>query len=1031
MARLVSSLLASSVFAFASMASAQSAPTLIESEALLAKRTAKVYIVQTKGEPVLGFTGDSSGMQATKPAPGEKVDSRASHVRAYRDHLKGKHDQLIGDVGGKIVYHYVNAFNGVAANLTDPQVAKLRASAEVVSIWKDEVRQIETDTTPNFLGLNGRKGPWRQGLTGEDVIIGVIDTGVWPEHPSFADVKTPLFGDRGPKRPYGPAPDHWAGDTCDFGNTAFNPLDEPFDCNNKLLGARFFVDGFTAAGLVPGEFLSARDNDGHGSHTGSTAGGNAKVKAEIGDEKFGRVSGMAPRARIAVYKVCWNGSNPPPGFGAGCASSDSMAAIDQAVADGVDVINFSIGGASTSFSGPDDIAFLFAADAGVFVATSQGNSGPDAGTTGTPAGVPWVTSVGALADNEVFNAGVEVSSSDASANGLFEGVEAAIGQDLGDLGMISGTLVLADDGLAPAVDGCEPLVNGADIAGNIAMIQRGGCAFSTKFLNAQDAGAIGLVVFNNAGDPITMGGDGTGITIPGVMVSQGDGDIVANALAAGDTASAVLAADAFSKEDTTAVFSSRGPNGGAPDIIKPDIAAPGVNILAAHTPIPNDGAVGGELFQIISGTSMSSPHVAGIGALVKQAHPDWTPAMIRSAMMTTANPFLFKSFGEVWADPFDVGAGKVRANRAFNPGLVYDADLIDYVQFLCGSTTQGQIFSTATCDALGSIDSSDLNLPSIGVSELVGSQTVTRTVTNVATKPGRHHFFGDKVLFRGAVVHMPDGVNATISPRYLHLSPGESGEYTVTFDVEEGANFNQFSFGRLAWHGIVAGDGRHDFLDIVNVSSPIAVRPVQIDLPASHSETSAPLDGVGSFDVGVGFEGNLNVTSGGLDLAEIQEDMVATGDATLHFFVVPPGTRVAKFSLFDESVGDGSGLDDLDLQIQGPDTAGFPLVDFSGSPTSNEDVTMIDPEPGVYAAFVIHFASVNPDTEYDLHFWDAGANQGNFTVVGGGPVGLGSTETIDLNWSGLAPGSKYRGFASFADDSSDIGITVVEVDTAP
>ena len=1003
-------------------------PELLESKARQAKLESKVYIVQMQDDPVISFTGDSS-MEATKAPAGQRLDISATHVQRYRNFLHNKQDSLLRRIGGRKVYNYTYAFNGVAARLNPEQLAQLRADASVVAIFEDKLLQPQTDTTPQFLDLTGRRGPWREGWTGEDVIIGVIDTGIWPEHPSFADVRTHKNGDTGRKIPYGPPPAHWSGDACDFGNSAFNPLDESFDCNNKLLGARFFVDGFTAAGLIPGEFLSARDNDGHGSHTASTAGGNSEVKAEIAGEKLGRVSGMAPRARIAAYKVCWNGSAPPAGFSSGCFSSDSMAAIDQAVADGVDVINFSIGGASTSFAGPDDIAFLFAADAGVFVATSQGNAGPAPQTTGTPAGVPWLTSVGALADNQVFNAGVDVVSSAAGVSGLYEGVEAAISPALEDVGITSGDLVLADDG-AGGFLGCTPLANAADVAGNIALIQRGGCAFSQKFLSAQDAGAIALVVFNNAGDPITMGGDPTGITIPGVMVSQADGELIAIALLGGDSASASLAADAFSKEDTTAVFSSRGPNGGAPDIIKPDIAAPGVNILAAQTPIPNDGQPAGELFQIISGTSMSSPHVAGIGALVRQAHPDWSPAMVRSSLMTTANPFLLKSFGEQLADPFDVGAGKVNPPKAFNPGLVYDADIVDYVQFLCGSTTQPQIFSPATCNALGSIDSSDLNLPSIGVADLVGTQTVTRTVTNVATRAGWPRLFGGRVLYHGAVVHMPNGVNATISPEFLFLRPGESADYSVTFTVEDGAQFNQFAFGRLAWTGLVAGDGRHDLFDIVHAASPIAVRPVQLDFPATVAIDGATAAGSDSFNVGVGFSGNLNVAEGGLELPEIQEDMVSTGGATLHFFVVPPGTRVAKFSLFDESVGDGSGVDDLDLQIQGPDTAGFPLVDFSGSASSEEDVTMIDPEPGVYAAFVIHFATANPDTEYDLHFWDVGPGLGNFTATGGGAVSVGDQATIDLNWSGLNTGTKYRGFVSYADDTSDVGVTVVELDTA-
>ena len=605
-----------------------------------AKAPTNVYIVQLEGNPAVAYEGGEYGLAATRPARGEKIDPSDAAVQAYVQHLISRHDQMIASVGGEKAYSYCYTFNGFAARLTGAQLTDLRARPDVVRVWKDELLQPTTDTSPAFLGLSPKKGVWeRDRLLGEDIVIGMIDTGIWPEHESFAsdecddsdsdsgsdsdsdsDCKPYKFksgvkakkldSEQAKAATYGPPSASYSGDGCDFGNDSFIPLHDEFTCNNKLIGARFYAGGFSTGGvnpdgsggngafLVPDEFLSARDSDGHGSHTSSTAGGNLHVPASIGGEELGRVSGIAPRARISTYKVCWDGT-----IGSGCFSSDSMAAIDQAVADGVDVINFSIGGSGTNFNGADDIAFLFASDAGVFVATSNGNAGPGAQTTGTPAGVPWITAVGAAQDDQVFGTGLSVSAPGSIA-GTYAGIEGVSPVRLSDTGDISAAVVPS----VPA-NGCAAFTNGAAINNNIALVIRGACSFSTKYNNAAAVGALAIVVYNDGAnpariDPITMSAPGT--SIPGIMIGFNDGTLIAGTAGVSGTVGPSIQ---ISRANRIAGFSSRGPNGGEPDIIKPDIAAPGVRILAAETPIENSIAgPGGELFQIISGTSMSSPH---------------------------------------------------------------------------------------------------------------------------------------------------------------------------------------------------------------------------------------------------------------------------------------------------------------------------------------------------------------------------------------------------------------------------------------
>lgn len=968
----------------------------------------KTYIVLLKSDPVIAYKGGEQGLPATKPGKGKKLNPNSAAFRKYTAYLEQEQQEVLASVGGaEKVYSYKVALNGFAAKLSDAQVATLKGRDDVLGVFEDEMMQPQTNSTPNFLGISQPGGSWSKGYVGEDVVLGIIDSGIQPNHPSLADVPTPKKGDKGPPIPYGAPPAGWSGTGCEFGVDPGNPNDTPFDCNNKLLKAEFFINGASASGLplAPGSAVSALDTDGHGTHTATTAGGNYGVPASVNGVDFGTVSGIAPRARVAVYKVCWDFAN---GQG-GCFSSDSAAAIDQAVLDGVDAINFSIGGASNRFTGADVIAFLFAQDAGVWVATSNGNSGPGAGTVGTPSGVPWITAVGAAEDDENFGTALDVSAPAEIAK-IYEGLEGNGNVSLADTGEILGNVVPS----VPA-NGCSAFSNAPDMAGNIALVIRGACAFSTKYNNAAAAGALAIVVYNDGTgedrvDPITMVAPGT--SIPGIMIRFHDGVLIADTAALQPVTGRLSPDLAVSRVNRITGFSSRGPNNGALDVIKPDVAAPGVGILAGEVLFPDANNNGGQFFAFLSGTSMASPHVAGTFALLKQAHPDWSAAQAKSAVMTTARQDLRKTFGEEAADPFDIGAGHIVPNDAFDPGLTYDVNILDYLSFMCAAEEQPALTNQASCDLLFGAgfpaDPSDLNLPSIGIGALAGSQTVTRTVTSMA--PGNRPF--------RAVVDAPPGVDVTVSPDVIQLKTGDSASYEVTFDVTGAAVFDEWAFGAITW----TDDDRY------NVRSPIAVQPVALFAPDAISGTGT--EGSESFTVQFGYEGVYETNMDGLTEASEFPGEVADGDAELFFFTVPPGTSLTRVSLFDSNVGDGSGSDDLDLQVFGPDTAGFPFLGSSGNITSEEAFDIENPAPGTYAFFVIDFASAPGPTPFTAFTFNLdGTDAGNTVITAPASATLGASETVTVDWSGLNAGTRYLGRIGHSDGVDTLATTDVAVDT--
>ena len=477
-------------------------------------------------------------------------------------------------------------------------------------------------------------------------------------------------------------------------------------CNQKLIGARYYNAAWGGdAGIdaaLPWEYNSPRDFGGHGSHTSSTAGGNDDTPLTGLMAVLGTASGIAPRARIATYKTCWQTPS-----GGSCFSSDSVAAIDQAVADGVDVINYSISGSRTNFLDSVEVAFLFAADAGVFVAASAGNSGPGASTVAHPG--PWLTTVAATTHDRYSEADVTLG----DGAGTYRGASTnTTGSGPADL------VYSANVGLGGADPDearlCYPgTLDPALVTGKIVLCDRGVIARVDKSLAVFMAGGIGSILANPGAGSLNADFH----SVPTVHVDSIAGDLIRAYADGGGTPTAEIFPSFPSPVAAPLIagFSSRGPLlAGGGDLLKPDIAAPGQDIIAAVAPPGN----GGDDFAAYSGTSMSSPHIAGMGALLTEMHPDWSPMMIKSALMTCGTDLVSGP------DPFAQGAGFVNPTCSGDPGLVYNHGFFDWLDFLFDG---GSAYT-------------DLNGASIAIGALLGSQTTTRTVTSVGSAPENYTF---------------------------------------------------------------------------------------------------------------------------------------------------------------------------------------------------------------------------------------------------------------------------------------------------
>ncbi|EPS60041.1 subtilase family protein, partial [Genlisea aurea] len=699
---------------------------------------------------------------------GPEIDSQdlhrvaESHTLFLASHL-GRSEE---EARESLIYSYDKSFNGFAALLHENEVEKIRDHPDVVSIFSDKPRKLHTTHSWDFLRLEtndfvSSSSLWERAKYGEDIILANLDTGVWPESKCFSG------------EGYGPVPTQWRGTTCQ--------LEDRSLCNRKLLGAAYYNKGYLAYTRQSGNspvFNTSRDNEGHGSHTLSTAAGNFVSGASVFGVGNGTAKGGAPKARVASYKVCW----PPLEDGSECFDSDITKGFDAAIYDGVDVVSISLGGdPSDYFNDGIAIAALHAVRRGIVVVCSAGNGGPTPGTVSNVA--PWIITVAASTLDREFRTDARLRSGE-----IFHGESLTKAMPQGKLYR----LIDAGEAAAPGINSTDSLLcknNTLDprkVKGKIVVCLRGDNARLEKGAVVARAGGAGMILCNDKADGSEIIADPH--LLPATHINYTDGLKLFSYLNENRKPRGVISSPTavvgVKPAPFMAAFSSRGPNTITPSILKPDITAPGVNIIAAYT--ENASPSGMEFdhrktpFITESGTSMSCPHVAGVTALLRRLHPDWSPAAIKSAIMTTARTrdnngrAMIDGATETGATPLAYGAGHIRPNRAMDPGLVYDLDSDDYLDFLCGSgynETMIKRFSRTHYACPKEYNMLNFNYPSITIPAISGeSVTVVRKLKNVG-KPGKY----------GAVIRPPPGYTAKVEPDNLSFGKiGEEKSFKVT-----------------------------------------------------------------------------------------------------------------------------------------------------------------------------------------------------------------------------------------------------------
>ena len=1012
------------------------------------------YIVQGKDASVASYRGEVEGLVATSPNGAAKLDLSDGDVQAYQAHLQQNQNALQNAIEvelGRSVDRLLSfklALNAIVVELTEAEATQLGRVSGIKRIQKDELRFIE-DTGAKYqafaapidgadasvnqywwlwlvagLGLSGvllllmkrsllsRRSAlttsllalmgfglagcyeggfewigapevWHgvgdlPGHRGEGVVVGIIDTGINPVSSSFAAVGGDGYAHINPKGKYF--------GVCDPAEPVF---DASFPCNDKLIGA-------WGTSLLDGG--SPRDVDGHGSHTGGTTAGNfvydATVVTPNGKTMTKDIAGVAPHANVIAYKVC----GP-----AGCFLVSIIEAIEQAIADGVDVINYSIGGGSSDpWADFDSLSFLSAMDAGIFVATSAGNSGPAFATLGSPADAPWITAVAASSHNIQYENWLK----------KFRG-----GQKSKRPRKILGHSVTVGYGPAPVVDavdygnpGCLPGLFNAPFNGEIVLCEDPD-TFS-RFERGQavlDNGGGGMILYIPATSP-----DGIGYlmtdshALPATHIMHTDALRIREWLATGSN-HRVEIEGTYKQErnreaDILAYFSSRGVDPAVNNVVKPNITAPGRAVFAAYH---EDYSPAADDFNIIRGTSMSSPHIAGVGALLTGLHPSWTPMQIQSAIMTTATQRKqFKEDASTRADIFDIGAGRVDVPMAAQAGLLLD------------ETTLGFLIQ----DPFFGGDPASLNLTGLGEDACVVNCSWTRTVTNTLDVPSK---------WRARNV-----AGVTVSPETFYLAPGASQQLSITFDVSAAAIGEwQFSNVRL----------RDLFHHAPDAHLPITALPKASNFPFGITITTPSESGAGA----LGGMRALEITDGvvsqtGLAQGVVTENTLVSDPTNGNPFdgFADPTVDGAFFFTVDVPVGatrliteiTESTSGDLDLFVGVGDVPGFAtLLAFGTTGSFAEYININNPAPGTYWILVQNWEGghVTPQAMKMFHAV-VGADEGNYlaTIPSAQAGGVEFDLGVAWNLPGSLPGDRYYGIFDAGTDPgnpNNLGTVIVDL----
>ncbi|QCE01275.1 Peptidase S8 [Vigna unguiculata] len=658
---------------------------------------------------------------------------------------------ITSKVAPDTLVHNYKSFNGFVARLTKEESERMKGMDDVVSVIPNRVHSIQTSRSWNFIGFPENV---QRSKVESNVIVGVLDTGIWPNSSSFTDGG------------FGPPPQKWKG-TC-----------QNFTCNNKIIGAKYIrLD----SDFDKDDIISPIDTIGHGSHTASTAAGNSVKNANLFGLGVGTTRGGVPSARIAMYKVCWK---------SGCKTADILAGFDAAIIDGVDIISVSIGPSEVTlinyFDDVHAIGAFHAMKRGILTSKSAGNAGPRRSTTTNTA--PWMISVAATTIDRKFFTKLHLGNGQ-----MFQGFS---------LNTFSPTkksypLIYAGDAPAAGFNSSTSRycrgnsLDTAKVKRKIVLCD----GYSSSPYVGFASGAAGLI-FSSTLNLLT----GEIFALPAIHISASDGSSVSSYLKSTRNPEATIS-KSFEEKDSSALyvapFSSRGPNMVTPNILKPDIAAPGVDILASWSALSSISGVKGDKrvsnLNIVSGTSMACPHVTGAAAYVKSFHPHWSPAAIKSALMTTATPMNPARNPDA---EFAYGAGQINPLKAVNPGLVYDAGENDYISFLCGqgynsSSLQKVTGDKSTCTSANKGSVLDLNLPSFTLSTPRSSHnnvTFGRTVTNVGSATS---------TYKATISAHPSSLNVEVVPNVLTFSSlGQKLSFTLRIEGSINADFVSFS---LIW----------------------------------------------------------------------------------------------------------------------------------------------------------------------------------------------------------------------------------------
>ncbi|MER7133542.1 S8 family serine peptidase [Streptosporangium saharense] len=709
---------------------------LARSDQALLRSTSEAAVnvmVKLDYDSYAAYRGGLDGLPATSPAEtGRALDVRGAEARRYTGHIERVEDAFLTALakqvpGARAGQRLRTVYGGIALRIPAGKAALVARLPGVAAVQEDRPERLLTDSSASFIGaptVYGRLGG--ASSAGRGVVVGVLDSGAWPEHPQFADPGTlpavPPTKDGTPR-------------VCAFGDNPLTPQADPFACDRKLIGGAAFLDTYNSS--YPGEKYpdSARDSNGHGTHTATTAAGGPVADATLLGISRGPLHGVAPAAHVSVYKVCGQ---------QGCFPSDAAQAVGRAILDGVQVINYSVSGGASPYSDPVELAFLDAYAAGVFVAASAGNSGPKAGTVNHVG--PWVTTVAASTQSRTFQSAITLAGAGGASTTLRgQSVTTGVASPL--------PVVLAS---APPYSnaGCSAPAPAGLFTGKIVACESAGDRIA-KGHNVRRGGAAGLILY----DARALDAMADNHWLPAIHLGRPEADTMLAFLSAnpGATATFTEGAKATGQGDVMTSFSSRGPGG---DFLKPDVSAPGLHILAGQTPVLESPAGGppGNLYQVMAGSSMAAPHVAGAAALLFALHPGWTPGQVKSALSTTARTSVTKQDRLTPADPFDVGAGRIDLTRAGDPGL-----------------TLSESASNFAAAAADEPNRADLNLPSVNAPVMPGVLTVRRTVTNVTNRTLLYRATGTTV----------SGASVTVLPPLLTVAPGKSAKLSVVIAAPE------------------------------------------------------------------------------------------------------------------------------------------------------------------------------------------------------------------------------------------------------